>query len=133
MAFVVDNSVLMGWFIPSQADIYTRRCNRRARREAVFVPAFWEVEFANVLLALMARKILPRHQAEASLKHAARLPLTVDRDPVTPASLFDLGGRRGISAYDATYLELAQRRGLPLATRDRRLIGAARAAGVQLA
>jgi len=132
VAFVLDNSVLMGWFVPSQANAYTRRCNRRARRESVFVPAFWEVEFANVLLVLAARKILHPHQAEASLKHAARLPLTVDREPVAPRRLFELGERRRISAYDAAYLELAERRGVQLATRDERLARAARAAGVYL-
>jgi len=133
MAFVLDNSVLMGWFVPSQADAYTRRCNARARRESVFVPAFWEIEFANVLLALVARKVLAAHQAAAALKHAARLPLTVDRELVAPHRLFEVGERRGISAYDAAYLEVAERRGLPLATRDARLAAAARTAGAYLA
>ena len=132
MAFVLDNSVLMGWFVPSQANAYTRRCNRRARRETVFVPAFWEVEFANVLLVLVARRILALHQAGTALKHAARLPLSVDREPVAPRKLFELGERRGISAYDAAYLELAERRVVPLATRDARLASAARAAGAYL-
>jgi predicted nucleic acid-binding protein len=132
MAFVLDNSVLMGWFIPSQADAYTRRCNLRARREAVLVPAFR----GNRVCKRPARARVAqdsRHEAHAALQHADRLPLTIDREPVPPRSVFELGERRGISPYDATYLELAQRRGLPLATRDRRLTGAARAAGVALA
>ncbi len=119
MALVTDNSVVIGWFVPSQATAYTRRCNRRARREAVLVPALWETEFANVMLVLAKRKILPRH-----------LPLTVDREPVAPRDLFILGERHDISTYDAAYLELAVRRGVPLATQDERLARAAAAAGV---
>ena len=130
MALVTDNSVVIGWFIPSQATAYTRRCNRRARREAVLVPALWETEFANVMLTLAKRKILSRHQATAAFHHAARLSLTVDREPVAPRELFVLGERHGISAYDAAYLELALRRGLPLATQDERLAHAAATAGI---
>ncbi len=130
MALVTDNSVVIGWFVPSQATAYTRRCNRRARREAVLVPALWETEFANVMLVLARRKILPRHQATAAFHHAERLPLTVDREPVAPRDLFILGERHDISTYDAAYLELAVRRGVPLATQDERLARAAAAAGV---
>ncbi len=132
MAFVIDNSVVMGWFVPSQATVYSRKCNERARREAVFVPALWETEFANVVLLLAKRGILARHQATAAFHHAARLPLTVDREAVPPRRLFDFGDRHGISAYDAAYLDLAARRGLPLATQDARLKRAAQTAGILL-
>ena len=124
---------MIAWFVPSQADAYTRRCNERARRESIFVPAFWEVEFANVLLVLVARKRLSRHQAEALMKHAARLPLAIDREPVAPRQLLDLGARHDLSAYDAAYLELAERLGLRLATRDEKLKRAARAVGAYVA
>lgn len=132
VALVLDNSVIIGWFIPSQATAYTRRCKERAKREAVFVPALWEIEFSNVLLWLMKRKIITRHQALAGFHHAARLPLTVDREPVSLKMLFDLGDRHGISAYDAAYLELATRNGSPLGTRDERLARAARSTGILL-
>lgn len=133
MAFVLDNSVLIGWIIPSQASPYTRQCKLRAQREAVFVPALWEAEFTNVLLVLVIRKLLPRHQAVMAFSHVERLPLTVDREPVSPRRLFQLGERNGVSAHDAAYFELAERRGLPLATRDKLLARAARAAGMLLA
>ncbi len=121
MALVLDNSVIIAWFVPAQATDYTRRCNQRARRETAVVPALWESEFVNVLLALVKLKSLPRHQAVTALHHAGRLPLTIDREPVASRRLFDLAEAHGISAYDAVYLELATRRGLPLATRDESL------------
>ncbi len=133
MAFVLDNSVIVAWFIPDQANDYTRRMDRRAEREQPLVPALWESEFANVMTVLLRRRVLARHQAVAILSRAERLQLAVDRAAVLPRALFELTERHGISAYDAAYLELAQRRGLPLATRDANLAGAARVAGVPLA
>lgn len=132
MALVLDNSVLVGWFVASQATPYTGRVAKRAQREAVMVPALWAVEFVNVMLVLQRRRRLPRHEIAAILTRSARLPFTVDRETVAPQSLFALAERHGLSAYDASYLELAARRGLPLATRDASLARAARAAGVLL-
>lgn len=133
VAFVLDNSVLIAWFLPAQANDYTRRMDRRAEVEQSVVPALWEVEFASVMTVLLRRRILVRHQVAAILTRAERLQLTVDRAPVPPRALFALTERHGVSAYDAAYLELADRRGLPLATRDASLARAARAAGIRLA
>jgi predicted nucleic acid-binding protein len=132
VALVADNSVIVAWFVPSQATAYSRRCNERARREAVFVPSLWETEFANVILLLVKRGILARHHAVTAFRHASRLPLTVDREPVRSERLFEIGERHGLSAYDATYLELAGRRGVPVATQDARLKRAAQDAGMLL-
>ncbi|MCC6210390.1 MAG: type II toxin-antitoxin system VapC family toxin [Burkholderiales bacterium] len=133
MAFVVDNSIVVAWFVPSQATVYSRRCYKRARREALFAPSLWEAEFANVMLVLVKRGLLPRHQAATVFRHAERLPLSVDREAVPSQRLFDLAERHALSAYDAAYLELARRRALPLATQDSRLERAARKAGMLLA
>lgn len=133
VALVLDNSVIVGWFVKDQANDYTRRISRLARREELVVPALWETEFANVMAVLARRRILPRHQLATILGQAERLNLQVDREPVSPRTLFALAERHGVSAYDAAYLEVAERRGLPLATRDASLAGAARASGVAVA
>jgi predicted nucleic acid-binding protein len=133
MAFVPDNSVVIAWFIAGQANDYTRRMARRAAREQPLVPALWETEFANVVTVLVRRRLLARHQANAILGRAERLQLSVDRAVVAPRALFALADRHGISAYDAAYVELAQRRGLPLATRDANLARAALSAGITVA
>jgi predicted nucleic acid-binding protein len=133
MAFVPDNSVVIAWFIAGQANDYTRRMGRRAAREQPIVPALWETEFANVVTVLVRRRLLARHHANAILSRAERLQLSVDRAVVAPRALFALADRHGISAYDAAYVELAQRRGLPLATRDAKLVRAALSAGITVA
>jgi predicted nucleic acid-binding protein len=97
------------------------------------VPALWETEFANVMMVLVRRRLLARHQANAILSRAERLQLSIDRAAVAPRALFALADRHGISAYDAAYIELAQRNGLPLATRDAKLARAARSAGLAVA
>ena len=130
MAFVLDNSVLISWFVPTQATAYARRIARRVGSEEPFVPALWEVEFANAMAVLLRRGLLARHQVDAILARVVRLRLVVDRAPVALSVLVDLADHHGISAYDATYIELATRRGLPLATRDERLARSARSAGV---
>jgi len=133
VALVLDNSVIVGWFLKDQASAYTRRIARLARREELVVPALWETEFANVMAVLVRRRVLPRHQVATILGQAERLKLQVDREPVAPRTLFALAERHGVSAYDAGYLEVAERRGLPLATRDASLAGAARASGLAVA
>lgn len=133
MAVVIDASVAVAWFVPSQATGYADRVARRTRHEALVVPSLWEAEFANVMTVLLRRRVLARHQVAAVLARAERLDLVTDRDAAAARVLFTLAERHGISAYDAAYLELAQRRGLPLATRDTSLARAARAAGIALA
>jgi len=130
MAVVIDTSVAVGWFVPSQASAYADRIARRTRREALVVPPLWEAEFANVMVVLLRRRVLAPHQIAAVLGKAERLDPVVDRDVASARELFALAEQHGISAYDAAYLELAKRRGLPLATRDAKLARAAAEAGV---
>jgi len=64
---------------------------------------------------------------------ASALHILVEREPATISIVDELASRHGLSAYDAAYLELALRRGLPLATQDAVLAGAMVKAGVPAA
>ena len=132
MAFVVDNSIVVAWLIESQATPYTRRLSVRAKREALHAPGVWPLEFVNTLWAMQKRRLLRPGQADALVAKAARLAIVVDMEPVALPSMLGLVRNTMLSSYDASYLELATRRGLPLATRDASLARAARAAGVLL-
>jgi len=62
-------------------------------------------------------------------------PITVDRPApdVTWGPVLALARQQGLSVYDASYLELAARSGVALATRDERMGAAAARMGVDLA
>ena len=132
MAFVADNSVVLAWFVDSQANDYTRAQLLRSARESVHVPAVWPAEFANVILSLTHRRSLKPAGVPGILDELERMDLVTDPAPPCARELIDLGRRFALSAYDAAYLELAIRMRLPLAASDGPLRKAASRAGVLL-
>ena len=133
MAFVADNSVIIAWLTESQANTNTRRLFTRAQREAVHVPALWPFELVNTLWTMQRREIMQPHQVDATLAQAQRLGIVIDVEPVKQAALLAVARRAALPAYDASYVELAERRGLPLATRYRAMQRAAQRIGIALA
>ncbi len=101
-----------------------------AETDAVVPTLFW-FELRNALLMAERRKRINAQRTTAFLSDLALLPFSVDDLP-REASALDLARRRALTVYDAAYLELAQRRDIPLATLDDALISAARREGVKL-
>ena len=132
MAFVVDNSVVVAWFVASQAGAGTEALLGRAASEDVHVPAIWPAEFAAALLTLSHRRGLQPARLPAILDEIDQLDFIHDSAPPTTRSLVAIARRHALSAYDACYLELALRLRLPLAARDAPLRKAAERAGVLL-
>lgn len=132
MAFVLDNSVVCGWFIENQASAYGDAVARQLQEERAAVPAVWELELANVMRKACLRQRMTAQHAQAVLAQIVSLPIDVDRHGAPPAELLALALRFGLSSYDAAYLELALRLQLPLATVDASLRDAALASGVGL-
>ena len=130
MPFVVDNSVVSGWYLEDQASSYTEHVAARLAEDRACAPAVWELELTNVLRASCLRRRLTAEKAQQALVHIARLPIDIDRHAVPRHELLALALRFGLNSYDAAYLELALRRQLPLATQDQALREAALAAGV---
>ena len=96
----------------------------------IHVPAIWPSEFANALVMAGRRRRLTPPRAKQILSQVMRLPLRIDAETATAEQLFALASEHELTAYDATYLELAQRRGAALATLDKALLRAAGSAGV---
>jgi predicted nucleic acid-binding protein len=132
MAFVVDNSVVCGWFIGNQTTDYTEAVASRLLDEKAHAPALWQLEFANVLRSACKRGALDALGAHEVIEQIAALPIMVDRETPGPAAILTLALRYDLTSYDAAYLELALRLQLPIATRDAALMEAARAAGIGL-
>jgi predicted nucleic acid-binding protein len=132
-ALVVDASVSGAWFLPNEATPYTEAVLEATIDREVFVPALWLLETGNLLLSAEKRRRITDAKRRELVTRAQALRLRVDRDAVAMTVLDELAARYGLSAYDATYLELALRRGLPLATTDQALRHAMTSAGVALA
>ena len=134
MAFVADNSVTLAWFVKSQAGVYTwAMLERAAAGEAIHVPLLWRQEFVNAMVVLERRRRLKAADAAQAFADLAQMNFVTDREAVELAALADLARRFRLSAYDASYLELAMRLRLPLACRDGPLKAALPGAGVALA
>lgn len=133
MAFVLDASVAIAWFVRQQATPYTDRIRRLAKKEALHVPAVWPLEIANVLCVLQRRGNLTERAARTAADLLESLAVTVHHEKLSLSVLLDLAGRHGLSSYDASYLELAISLRLPLACRDGALLRALPGAGVRLA
>ena len=132
MPFVIDNSIVCGWFIQTQASKYGDAVAVALQDGRACAPALWELELTNVLRTACLRQRLTAQQAQATLAQIVSLPVDVDRQAVPASALLALALRFGLSTYDAAYLELALRLQLPLASADGPLREAALASGVGL-
>lgn len=130
MPFVLDNSVVTGWFLEGQATPYTEAIGRLLEEDRAFVPALWQLEFANVLRTACKRKRLIGSQAQEIIDQVCGLPIEIDSDTPGPAERLALALRYDLSSYDSAYLELALWLQLPIATKDEPLRMAAESAGV---
>lgn len=134
MAFVLDCSVTMAWLFPDEATEATDQLRDSIVESRAFVPSLWPVEVANVLLAATRRGRVGVDEWPQICAHLELLPIEID--PVSTSrvwgTVLEIANRHGLSVYDAMYLELASRIRMPLATLDRALVAAGRAAGVDV-
>lgn len=130
MLFVLDNSVVSGWLLDSQASAYSDAIAQRLQSGAAAAPPLLLLEYTNVLRTACKRQKLTAMQAQDMLATLSLLPIEIDPTPVVPAQILDLSLRYDLSSYDAAYLDLALRKRLPIATLDVALASAAMAAGV---
>jgi predicted nucleic acid-binding protein len=132
--FVIDASAAVVWCFDDEATTATHALLDRFEEEYAEVPCLRHMEMANAL-AVGERhgRITPARTSEF-IALIAGIPIVVgEQTPLLALStVLDLARSEGLSAYDASYLKLAMRRGLPLATRDDALVKAARRVGVTL-
>jgi predicted nucleic acid-binding protein len=135
--FVLDNSVAMRWHLESekQADQkYAQAVLVSLAEVDALVPNLWHLEAANVLLGAEKRGDSSTGEVERFISQLENLPLHVD--PLTANQSFGrvmaLARAYKLSSYDAAYLELAIREGLPIATLDKDLLKASKKADVEI-
>lgn len=135
MGWVLDCSLTLAWALPDETSERADQLFARAFASgAAWVPSLWWYELANALVVAQRRGRLTEADAAEVARLCGSLPISTDAylEASTVWRLEALAQRYALSAYDAAYLELAERRGLGLATLDSRLSAAAKQAGVKL-
>ena len=134
MSFVLDCSVTMAWCFEDERTAATDALLARVVDAGAIAPFLWPLEVTNVLLNAVRRKRIPPEAVNRVAQRIAAWPIVIDKDgaEMVWSNTLQLAERYALTSYDACYLELAQRKALPLATLDTALRKAAIAAGIVL-
>lgn len=135
-ALVLDCSATLPWVFGSEATKVTDKLLDTVSDGAlVWVPALWHLEVANVLLGAKRKGRIDQSGISQFFEALTAFNITVDDTTMIRAwsQTMTLAEQHNLTSYDATYLELALRKGLPLATLDRPLQNAVKSAGGGLA
>lgn len=133
--FVLDCSATLPWLFADEVTTATESLlDDMAKGRRAWVPALWHLEVANVLIGAQARGKVDKAGVEKFLATLGTFDVVVDDETIALAwsKTLGLGEAYGLSAYDAAYLELALRKGLPLASLDAPLRAAVKKAGGRL-
>lgn len=127
MSVVIDASLTLSWYFVDEATAETDAMLDRVSRSGAVVPALWRLEIANALQVALRRKRITALYRDEALTELAVMPIMIDEETHAYAwtTTVRLAERFDLTIYDATYLEVAQRRVLPIATLDRKLQQAA--------
>jgi predicted nucleic acid-binding protein len=132
--FVLDCSIAATWCFDDEATPETDALMDRAKEQEAWVPSLWPLEVANVILLAERRGRVSAAYAASFIRRLDTLPIVIDEETAPRAlhEILPLARSERLTTYDASYLELAMRLGLPLATKDEALKKAARRVGVTL-
>ena len=135
--FVLDNSVSMRWLLASEKasdQKYAENVLESMMNDDALTPNLWHLEAISILLSAEKRGEISLGEIERFISQLENLPIHVD--PLTAHQAFSrtlvLSREYNISSYDASYLELAMREGLPLSSLDKKLVKAAKKADVEI-
>lgn len=132
--FVLDCSVSAAWCLKDEHSEKAHVVLKSLSNAEAVVPSLWAVEMANVLLVAERKGRIKPADAAREVELILKLPIVIapEDNRTTLEDTRRVGRDHGLSAYDACYLALALRTGLPLATLDKPLTRAARSCGVRL-
>ncbi len=134
MSLVLDSSATLAWIYGDETTDAIRAVFEAVADNGAVVPALWRLEVGNSLTVAMRRNRIDAELRRAALADLALLDIATDphTDGHVWSDTLHLADRFRLTLYDAAYLELAQRRGLPLATLDAELRSAGDALGIPL-
>lgn len=121
--FVLDSSVALAMLLPDEDSAAADALASRLAEGSVAVPTIWPLEVRNAMLAALRSRRITAAEFDERLQVLALLPVELE-PPADVAALkrvVALARRHDLSVYDASYIDLAKQRGLPLATLDAKL------------
>jgi predicted nucleic acid-binding protein len=131
--FVIDASVVIAWCLEDESSAVADAAVERLMAEGGIAPAHWPIEIASALRAAERRGRLDETSIGSLRPRLRTLPIEIlPVELSTTLSVIDTARRHDLSVYDACYLDLADIRGVGLATVDARLAEACRVAGIPL-
>lgn len=133
-SFVVDNSVVMTWCFKDKTNQYADAILDCLSDATAFVPSIWPLEVVNVLLVAERKKRLSEADSVRFITLLSQLPIIVEheRPERLMKDLLALARSNNLSSYDASYLDLSMRKGIPIATLDTRLITASKKTNIPI-
>jgi len=133
-SFVIDNSVVLMWCFKDETNRYADAILDSLEVSTAVVPSICPLELANALLVAERRKRLSKADSARFITLLAELPIIIEQEPPERMlkDILTLAREYQISSYDASYLDLAMRKGLPIATLDNGLIAAAKLSQVPI-
>lgn len=134
MSLVLDPSLTLSWYFQDERTEAADAVLDQVAEAGAVVPPLWRIEVLNAFQTAIRRKRIDAAFRDAALTRLGAMSIAVDPEGDTHAwtTTRQLADRFRLTAYDAVYLELAQRKSLPLATHDRELRAAGAALGVTL-
>lgn len=128
---ILDCSMAISFCFADEFDDTAQAVLDHIATYGALVPSLWALEIDNVLIVAERRGRIAEADVAASMQSLAALPIDTDSETAFRAlrETLELARRHGLSSYDAAYLELAIRSGYPIASRDMKLLEAARTAG----
>jgi predicted nucleic acid-binding protein len=132
MNFVLDASVTLAWCFKDEQTESTYRLLDQLDSAQAFVPGLWSLEIGNILLSACRKQRITYANAKEFMNLLSELDIQIDEATASLGlhDIFLIAHAEHLTTYDAAYLELAMRKGLPLATRDQQLAKAASKLGV---
>lgn len=135
MSLVLDSSMALAWLFEDENSDLADNILQQVADSGAIVPSLWRLEIANALQMAVRRNRIDAAFRDASLTDLSALAIEIDSETDHQAwrTTLHIADSCTLTLYDATYLELAQRLRLPLATLDQALRDAAEKIGVLLA
>ncbi len=132
--FVIDNSVVMTWCFKDENSHYSDIILNKLEDASAYVPSIWPLEVNNVLLVAERRNRIGEADSTRFIALITELPIIVEQESPERMikEIFALARKHNLSSYDASYLDLAMRKGLPIATLDKNLLAAAKRSKVSV-